>query len=340
MRKIVCSWGAMWRVPGAGAAPCVARVAFLALTVWPLAMLRQEARAQSASPSLLVAPCTEELLLGEPLFARLALQNTGDQSLALVGLSEATGLSQLVARVEVAPDGGGYREVLLRRVFDLTGHRFNAKPPQPFVLPPGQSISDCFTIWFDARGDVPDERRLVFDRAGAWRFKITLNLDVPEHGNQRLTAQGEIKVTGRPRGFAEMVRGLRGIVGDDCVVPYRHAKALDQLLGDLKGSRYAAYVKWLRLRSYLEDGQDESGNDPIEGAKAEAEASALLALSEDLLADQQVKELPPIARDALAAKGIVLLIRGRKSEACEISDGLAKAFPQSKGMAKLRGWAH
>ena len=149
-----------------------------------------------------------------------------------------------------------------------------------------------------------------------------------------------------------MVRGLRSIMGDDSKVAYRHAKHLDSLLTVLKDSPYARFVKWQRIRSCLTDGQDEKGNDVLEGPGGPEVAARLRALADDLLAnaakakeksprsrDALAKEESPLTRDALTMKGIALLVHGDKANARKICNELEARFARTVGMRRLRQWA-
>lgn len=288
-----------------------------------------------ARPLLLSStPTKDQILIGEPLFINLLLRNDGKEKLQIRNLRENQGIGQLFMHLQIARGDGDFREIELFQT-----SRSTIIAPPVASLAAGQVMTDCFTVWFTAYGDILEERGLVFNRPGYYRYRITLWLRVgPERNSHKLTSEGRIKVTGRPKGFSEMVRGLRGIVFDQLVVPYKHVKKLDSLLTELEDSPYATYVKWQRIRSYLADGQDERGYNVLEGEQADREAALLLKLSGELLAAGT--DAPPIARDALTMKGIVLLLRRQEDEARKICDQLEAQYPRSQGMGKLRNWAY
>jgi hypothetical protein len=169
----------------------------------------------------------------------------------------------------------------------------------------------------------------------------------------KVLAEGEINVVKMPRGFTELVTGLRGIMSDNSTVPYQHVEQLDALLGELEGTQYAKFAKWLRIRSYLLDGSDKTGNNVLEGPEAQKEAALLATLSESLVADAESKERPdaevkesPMLRDALAMKGVLLLIGKRKREAPEaykearkIYEDLVETYGYSRELRRLKIWA-
>lgn len=136
------------------------------------------------------------------------------------------------------------------------------------------------------------------------------------------------------------VSGLRGIIWDDCRVPFRDAEKLDSLLrvANLRDSPCAKYVKWQRVRSYLTDGVAADGNDALESVSSrEKTASALLEVCEDLV-DSVGRDEPPILRDALTARGIALAFLGKTAAAREVCDKLEAAFARTDGMVRLREW--
>ena len=277
-------------------------------------------------------PTKERLLVGEPLFLRLSLRSIGDQSLQIDNLAEGEGISGLVGGFEVACEGEVFRVVPLRQI----AHRTVRTAPAA-VLNAGQAVTGCFTVWFSAYGDIPEERALVFRRGGDYRYRITLLLVLvsgPEKETRALTSEGSANWSGRPRGFSEMVRGLREILSDDSVVRYTHVAVLDSLLTELDGSPYAKYAKWQRIRSYLVTGIGRDGKTLRTGRDNE-QAERLSALSDDLLFSVK-NEAPPVLRDALSMKGICLLIGGREAEARAVCEELEKAFPPSHGMRELR----
>lgn len=281
----------------------------------------------------------KEILPGEPLVVKILIRNGGGQPQALRNLPKGRGLAELDWRLRTAQDDQPWREVELRRVSTFETY-VKERAPSPVTMAPGEQITDYLTVWFAAYGDVPEERSLVFRRPGVYRYRITLLVKLrADQPLKRLHTEGRINVTGRPKGFSEMVRELRGIMFDDSRVPYRHVQELDSLLAKLGDSPYAKYVKWMRIRSYLTGGQDERGNNVLEGNDAEEQAALLWKLSEDLLSEAK-GAAPPIVRDALTTKGIVLLVRGRKSEGRKILKELEAKFPRSKGMEKLRTWAY
>ena len=284
-------------------------------------------------------PASPTILVGQPLFMEVVLRNQSKESQRLRDLPKGYGFSKLGWRLQVAESDAPFRDVELRLI------RHSKLPLQggisPVELPPGTAVSDCLTIWFAAHGDIPGERSLVFRSQGRFRYRLVSSINLADQ-SQKVTAEGRVKVTGRKRGFSEMVAGLRGIMRDDSRVGYRDAEKLDALLvlANLRGSPYARYVKWQRIRSYLTDGADANGDDPLEDVSSREEtASYLLKLSNDLVGSAG-KDAPPVLRDALTAKALVLAARGQETAARELCDKLEAAFARSMGMAKLRQWVY
>ncbi|KPJ57991.1 MAG: hypothetical protein AMS16_00145 [Planctomycetes bacterium DG_58] len=285
-------------------------------------------------------PVKDEILVGEPLFVKVTLQNKSDLPQRLRNLSVYEGISQLPWRLEIAKPDENLREIDLFRLDAFPVHR---DEKTLVSLAPGQKLTDYLTIWFAAHGDVPEERSLVFRRGGQFRFRIVFGIqregDPLDQPARRIAAEGKVRLSGRPKGFTEMVRGLRAIMLDDSKVAYQHAKKLHLLLGVLKDSPYARFVKWQIVRSYPTDGQDERGNDVLEGPGGREEAGRLMALADDLLGGGGQEE-SPLVRDALTMKGIALLVVGQKAKAQEICEELERRYRRSAGIRKLRAWAY
>ena len=315
------------------------RIAAL-LPVLVMGMLSAEGQAQAQEAdenavfSLSSVPRREQVYRGEPLFVKVTLRNTSARKVRLVQLPQDDGIGGLSWRLQVAEPGSHFRDVELN-----SAYRSMERPDLPFELNPNEAAVDHLTIWYAASGDVPGERSLVFPRSGVYRYRIAFGVALAVGPFQKGAADGTIKVTGRPRGFGATVRTLRETIGDNAAVSYKHAGKLDSLLTELgSSSPYSRYVKWLRIRSYLRGGLN---NRTLAGDRAAREAgSALLwGLSESLLADAARAREPPIVRDALTMKAIVLIGRGEKTEARELCDKLYKAFAPTPAMKRLRARA-
>lgn len=284
--------------------------------------------------TLSCTPTRREIYRGQPLFLEVVLQNQSNQPQQLRDLPQhgANGVSRLDWRLQIAAPDGTFRDVV------LSGESPARKPPRFAVeVPPGAAIADYLTIWFAAEGEIREELSLVFragvfrHSGGEFRYRIACSLPLSGDRRQMVAAEGHVKVTGRERGFSEMVSGLRGIMGADTQVLDPGGKKLDSLLAALGDSRYAKYVKWLRVRSVLTDG----GSALRPRSTRARNASALVEFCEDLVASVGEDE-PPILRDALAAKGIALAFLGQIEAAREVCGKLEAAFARTAGMAKLK----
>jgi len=317
---------------------------FVAMCIPASAQEQQVAPGQAGKGLVFSAvPTKETILRGEPLFIKVELTNNGDKPERISLLAGDT-LSQSEWRLEIAKGNDApFRTIELRSVRELVYKPGGSKPL--LNLEPGGKLTDCLTMWFANRGDTPDERGLVFRQVGVYRYRMTMLLRSDSRSPyQELTASGRVKVTGRPKGFTPMVRGLRGIMFDEAHVRFRDRQKLEALLEDkeVKDSPYADFVKWLRIRSYLRDGA-LADNDILEsgGAPARREMDLLTKLSDDLLKNDMQKDLaPPIWRDAMLARGMVHLVSDRKAEAVETLKQVDAEFPQSKESNKLRGWTN
>lgn len=291
-------------------------------------------------------PTKPEILVGEPLFIRVALVNktTEPQQLAI---TQDAGLGSAEWRLAIAEGKEGpFRPIELSRVQHSV---FGGNVGSVLSLDPDEKIEDWLTVWFSAQGDIPDERSLVFRAVGSYRYKLTFFLRSNRQSEyQPFETSGIVRVTGRPEGFDHLVTGLRGIIFDEQHVAFEHRKKLEALLSEeeMEDSPYADYIKWLRVRSYLRDGTvecpGENGrireNDVLECGEdmAEAEIELLSSLSHDLLEDDGRRDQPPVRRDALLARGMVHIYNERQEEAAEVLKQVDGQFPKSKESRKLR----
>jgi hypothetical protein len=269
------------------------------------------------------------LLFGEPLFVRVQLVNNSAKPVE-IGIPEWLRLADKEWRLEVAEgEDGPFRRVKLHTV--ISDRKYLAKVTY-LTLKPGAKREDYLTIWFAADGDLPGERRLVFRRKGRYRYRITFSLRVGPAGarHESFTTTGAVRVSSCRKGGAPLVKGLREIMFDNTRVPFDERDELEVMLKDeeLKGTPYAAYGKWMLLRSYMRDGK---------GPKDQAVRAKLLAdLAADILKDSDRKDQPPIRRDALLAQCRALLLTKGKEEARKALDQIDADFPWIRDVYKLR----
>ena len=291
-------------------------------------------------------PVHEQILVGEPLFVKVVIENRSGSAQTIGNLSSGRQLHELPWRLWIAAGEGPLVPVNLSRIANSVVRR-KGIPTKPAVLPAGGQLKEYFTFWFSAQGDLPKERSLIFRASGRYRYRIALSvaLGSREAPRREVIGEGEVTVSGDPKGFSEMVRGLRGIMFDDSRVPYRNVEQLDSLLAVLKDSPYAKFVKWQRIRSYLLDGVGKNGIDALEDIGAAEEAVILSTCCEDLLSDAELKE-SPMHRDAGAMKGILLLVGKRKRDAPEayeearkIYETLMATYGYSRELNTLKQWA-
>lgn len=279
-------------------------------------------------------PTKEKICGGEPVFLQLTISNDG-QSVQELSMGLADSLRGDFWKLEIGRNGK------LREVDMSSGGWQVRKPKPPSRLASGQKVSDMLTIWMCSESVRSGGRRLVFASPGEYRYLLTMHLRAkPDDPPIVLTSAGKIVVTKGHKDLGRVTAFLAKNLYREETVPFRNRKALESLLeGSAGDSPYRAYLQWLRVRSYLLDGADEKGYDVLEGAGSRHEADVLLKLSEKLLATVSREQAPPIVRDALVAKGILMLLKGKKKEALKLLEDIEAGFPRWRSLSKLQTWA-
>lgn len=249
---------------------------------------------------------SDEYAAGEPVFVTLKIANTGESEQSL--LIGPRGIADGDWSLEVAREG---RELERVRVSRRNEYFLHGRPPHR--LAPGDSLTDHVALWFRAykgplQKQLPKPRKLVFPEPGRYRYRIEVLVWPSEReGSFWLRTEGVVVIGEAKEGFP-VVRDKLGVITESrhglTGVDWTNARQLEELGDELRGTRYARYAKWLRVRASVE--ASRGGWEAIEhgGQAALHEFQVLRDYSMDLLAEFGGTALPP-ERAALVALAVI-----------------------------------
>jgi hypothetical protein len=299
----------------------------------------EQTQAPTERLTFTVAPTKSVFLRGEPVFLKAVVRNDSTSEVRLWRLYR---ISRADWKAEIARGKEPFRPVDLYRVSaDRIG------PPSATALGPGEETTDYLTLWFQAYGDVPQERALVFSPWGLFRYRITLSVRVgAEYADAppiALASEGEVQVGWRERHcLTAMVRCAREIVEERPVFVTRENRArLEALIEELGDSSYAKYAKWLWVRSMFHDPRDaEEGfllRDTTEEGRLALERFA--RWSKELCVSPEDED-SPLGWDALAARAVQYQGAGRQEEMKETLKELERRIAPLKLHSDWHHWCY